>query len=132
MADATVTRATRDDALTLANDATVEPPMRVGTFAAPRALAIIWGGFAVALLGFLAFGTVRIGAGNWIGSRLPVREIWARFTGYLVDEGAGTMLVAAVTAAAVLAIAGAGLALWVAFGLEDAAPGPPPDDAGGQ
>jgi hypothetical protein len=80
------------------------------------------------LAAFLAVGSLRIGAGNWIGLRLPVRQIWARFLGYLADQGASPALVMAVVAAAAITLLGAAWALWLALALRDATPETPMDD----
>ena len=85
----------------------------------PRPLSLLWAGIVVAIIAFLVLGTVRIGAGNWIGLRLPVRRIWARFTTYLVEEGASGAMVVGVAAAALLALLGSAVVLWLAFALRD-------------
>jgi hypothetical protein len=74
----------------------------------------------MALLGFLALGSVRIGAGNWIGRRMPIRDIWSRFLEYLADQGASPVLVVAVTAALAVAAVATGFTLWLALALRDA------------
>jgi hypothetical protein len=51
--------------------------------------------------------------------RLPVRRIWARFTTYLVEEGASGAMVVGVTAVALLALLGSAVVLWLAFALRD-------------
>ena len=91
---------------------------------------ILWAGLVVATGGFLAFGTLRIGAGNWIGRRMPVLEIWSRFLDFLADHGASGMLIFIVTAAAVAALVIAAVALWLALALRDAPPEPAADIGG--
>jgi hypothetical protein len=83
---------------------------------------ILWAGLVLATGGFLMTGTLRIGAGNWIGRRMPVREIWSRFVGFLTEHGASGTLILFVTAAAILALLVAALALWLALALRDAPP----------
>jgi hypothetical protein len=51
--------------------------------------------------------------------RLPVRRIWARFTTYLVEEGASGAMVAGVATVALLALLGSAVVLWLAFALRD-------------
>lgn len=130
MADATVSQGRRDDPLPLAKEpASVAPRLR--TFAS-RPLAILWAGIVAAIVIFLAFGTVRIGAGNWIGLRMPVRRIWTHFTRFLLDEGASTAMIAGVTAAAIASLLGAAVILWLAFAVRDDRGEPASDDAPGQ
>ena len=74
-----------------------------------------WAGLVLASAGFLVTGRLRIGAGNWIGRRMPAREIWSRFIDFLSDHGASGSLVLFVSAAAVVALLLAVLALWLAF-----------------
>jgi hypothetical protein len=88
---------------------------------------IVWAGSVLATVGFLAFGTLRIGAGNWIGRRMPVRVVWSRFLDFLTDLGASGPLIFLVTAAAVATLVVAAIALWLALGLRDAQPTPPAD-----
>ena len=87
-----------------------------------RSLMILWAGLVLMTGGFLVTGRLRIGAGNWIGRRMPVREIWSRFVDFLVDHGASGSMVLLVTAAAILALLVAALALWLALALRDAPP----------
>jgi hypothetical protein len=82
----------------------------------------------VALAAFLVFGSLRIGAGNWIGRRMPVHEVWTRFLGYLADQGASAPLVMAVVAAAAATLIVAACHLWLAFSLQDERPQAPVDD----
>jgi hypothetical protein len=131
MADLTVPQ-TRGDGLGAPElgitPATVERALPVGN----RLLLVLWAFIVAALAVFLVFGSVRIGAGNWIGRRMPIREIWARFLGFLADQGASPALVVLVTAAAAIALVAAGYVVWLAFALHDA-PAPVPDgDATGK
>jgi hypothetical protein len=93
-----------------------------------RPLLVLWAVIVAALAVFLAFGSVSVGAGNWIGRRMPVREIWARFLSFLADQGASPALIVLVTAAAAIALVTASYVVWLAFALRDA-PAPVPDDA---
>jgi hypothetical protein len=118
VADATVTQGRREESLPISE----EPAPTVGTrvrAVVPRPLLLLWAGIVVAIIVFLVFGTVRIAAGDWIGLRLPVRRIWARFTTYLVEEGATGAMVVGVTAVALLALLGSAVVLWLAFALRD-------------
>jgi hypothetical protein len=90
--------------------------------ALPRSLIILWAGLVLATAGFLVAGRLRIGAGNWIGRRMPAREIWSKFVGFLTDHGASGPLVLLVSAAAVVALVIAAVAIWLALGLRDAPP----------
>lgn len=78
---------------------------------------------------FLLAGSVRIGAGNWIGRRMSIRQVWARFLDYVADLGASPAIVAVVVAAAVIALGAAAYALWLAFDLKDASTSEPSNDA---
>jgi hypothetical protein len=118
VADVTVARAQREEMRTLPT-APAEPIAR--SFPAlPRWLMILWAGSVLATVGFLAFGTLRIGAGNWIGRRMPVHVIWSRFLDFLTDLGAPGPLIFIVAAAAIVALALSAVALWLALGLRDA------------
>ena len=88
----------------------------------PRSLMILWAGIVLVTGGFLVTGTVRIGAGNWIGRRMPVREIWSRFLSFLTDLGASGPLILLVTAAAIVSLLVAALAFWLALALRDTPP----------
>ena len=124
MADVTVARAGREELLTLPKEMPAET-VRRSLPALPRSLMILWAGLVLATAGFLVTGRLRIGAGNWIGRRMPAREIWSRFVGFLTDHGASGPVVLLVTAAAVAALVIAALSFWLALGLRDA----PPDSA---
>ena len=126
MADITVGRAQREETRTLAAGAPAEPVAR--SFPAlSRLLMVLWAGSVLATVGFLAFGTLRVGAGNWIGRRMPVRVIWSRFIEFLTDMGASGPLIFLVAAAAVATLIIAAVALWLALGLRNAPPEPAAD-----
>jgi ABC-type sulfate transport system permease component len=86
----------------------------------------------LAIAGFILLGSLRVGAGNWMGRQMPVREIWSRYVGYLTDQGASTALVVAVTAAAVVALIAAAVGLGLALGLRDDPGGPLADESVGK
>jgi hypothetical protein len=96
-----------------------------------RPLVFLWAVLVLGAAAFLIFGSLRIGAGSRIGRRMPVREIWSRFLGYLADHGASSALLIAVSGAAVVALIAAAIALWLAFALEDKHPDPPADESAG-
>jgi hypothetical protein len=121
VADVTVARAGREELLTLPKEVPAET-VRRSLPALPRSLMILWAGLVLATAGFLVFGRLRIGAGNLIGRRMPAREIWSRFVGFLTDHGASAPLVLLVTAAAVVALVIAAFSLWLVLGLQDAPP----------
>src|SRR5919107_3000915 len=81
VADVTVARAQREEMLTLPAEAPAERVARPFP-ALPRSLMILWAGLVLATGGFLVIGRLRIGAGNWIGRRMPAREIWSRFVAF--------------------------------------------------
>ena len=121
MADVTVARPQRDDVLT--GQAEAPKSAEAPSFPSlPWPLIVLWAGFVVGTLAFLLFGSLLIGAGNRLGRRVPVRQIWSQFLGYLVDHGATPAIVVAVSAAAGLAFIAAGIALWFAFSLKDQQP----------
>jgi hypothetical protein len=121
VADVTVARAEREEMLTLPAEAPAERVARPFP-ALPRSLMILWAGLVLATGGFLAIGRLRIGAGNWIGRRMPAREIWSRFLDFLTDHGVSGPLILIVTAAAIAALVIAALAFWLALALRDAPP----------
>jgi hypothetical protein len=121
VADVTVARAQREEMLTLPAEAPAEVVARPFP-ALTRSLMILWAGLVLATGGFLVTGRLRIGAGNWIGRRIPAREIWARFLDFLTDHGASGPLILIVTAAAIVALVIAALAFWLALALRDAPP----------
>lgn len=124
MADVTVDRAQREEMLTLPAETPANEVARPFP-ALPRSLMILWAGLVLATGGFLVTGRLRIGAGNWIGRRMPAREVWSRYLDFLTDHGASGSLIPIVTAAAILALVIAALAFWLALALRDA----PPDSA---
>jgi hypothetical protein len=121
VADVTVARTQREELLTLPADAPAE--RRARPFPAlPRSLMILWAALVLVTGGFLVAARLRIGAGHWIGRRLPAREIWSRFLGFLTEHGASGPLIFIVTAAAIAALVIAALVLWLALALRDAPP----------
>ena len=121
MADVTVARAGREELLTLPKEMPAET-VRRSLPALHRSLMILWAGLVLVTAGFLVTGRLKIGAGNWIGRRMPAREIWSRFVGFLTEHGASGPVVLLVTAAAVVALVIAALSFWLALELRDAPP----------
>jgi len=121
VADVTVARAKREELLRLPAEAPPERGARPFP-ALPRSLMILWAGLVLVTGGFLVAGRLRIGAGHLIGRRLPPREVWSRFLGFLTEHGASGSLILIVTAAAIVALVIAALALWLALALRDAPP----------
>jgi ABC-type spermidine/putrescine transport system permease subunit I len=121
VADVTVARAQREELLPLPAEAPAKAPAR-SLPALPRSLMILWAGMVLATAGFLVAGRLRIGAGNWIGRRMPAREIWSRYVDFLTDHGASGTLVFVVTAAAIATLVIAAFAFWLALALKDAPP----------
>ncbi|MCC2629657.1 MAG: hypothetical protein K0S14_3307 [Thermomicrobiales bacterium] len=121
MADVTVARAQREEMVRLPAEAPAGEVARLFP-ALPRSLIVLWAGLVVATGGFLVTGRLRIGAGNWIGRRMPAREIWSRFLDFLADHGASGPLIPIVTAAAIASLLIAALAFWLALALRDAPP----------
>jgi hypothetical protein len=118
VADVSVARAQREEMLPLA----AERPAKAAAWSfpvLPRSLMILWAGMVLVTGGFLLTGTIRIGAGNWIGRRMPVPEIWSRFLSFLTDLGASGPLILLVTAAAIISLLVAALAFWLALALRD-------------
>ncbi|MDF3016807.1 MAG: hypothetical protein K0R44_2032 [Thermomicrobiales bacterium] len=121
MANVTVARAQREEMVRLPAEAPAGEVARLFP-ALPRSLIVLWAGLVVATGGFLVTGRLRIGAGNWIGRRMPAREIWSRFLDFLADHGASGPLIPIVTAAAIASLLIAALAFWLALALRDAPP----------
>jgi hypothetical protein len=117
VADATVPRTRQDDGLSLPEE--LETARLPWLSRLPRRLAALWFALVVLLGVFLAVGTVQIGAGNWIGRRMRISQIWARFTEFLADKGFSGWAIGLVTVAAFVAIIGCAYLLWLAFALQD-------------
>jgi hypothetical protein len=94
-------------------------------------LFAFWVALVLGTAAFLILGSLRIGAGSRINRRMPIREIWSRFLGYLTDQGASPALLIGVSAIAGVALITAAIALWLAFSLEDNHPAPPADESAG-
>ena len=129
MADVTVPRARHDGPLALPEEPKTETAAHAD-LALSRPLVLLWVTMVAALLAYLLFGTVRFGAGNWIGRRMPLREVWTRFLEYLTNQGTSPAVILAVTAAAGITAVGIGCALWLALGLRDFPSEQPVDDQG--
>ncbi len=118
MAEATAPGTRSDDAIVLPMETTVGVTAPA-LLAHKRVRFIIWAGFALFIVGFLSLGTVRVGAGNWIGRRMSIVRIWQHFVDFLADKGAAAPLIAGVAVVALFAVLGAIYLLWLAFGLRD-------------
>lgn len=90
-----------------------------------------WVAFTVGLAWFIYAGSVRVGAGHWLGQRLRVQVIWSRFLGFLADHGANSVVVGMVVLMAVLTLLGSLFLLWWALGQRNGEAEPPmaPDTA---
>ena len=86
----------------------------------PVALAVGWLLFTVGLAWFILAGSVRVGAGHWLGQRLRVRLIWTRFLDFLADHGANPVLVGLVSLTAVTTLLGSLALLWWVMGQRNA------------
>jgi len=95
-----------------------------------RILLALWLLIVAATAVYLVAGTARVGAGFWIGRRMPVRVIWASFLGWLADQGASPLLVTAIAGTAFISLALMAVVLWSAFTLRDAPPSLAPEDTG--
>lgn len=86
-----------------------------------RSLAPVvgWLAFAVGLVWFIYAGSVRVGAGHWLGQRLRVRVIWTRFLDFLADHGANSLMVGLVVFIAALTLLGGLALLWWTLGLRN-------------
>jgi hypothetical protein len=121
VADVTVARTQREEMVTLTGEAPAQTVAR--SFPSlPRSLLILWAGLVLVTAGFLVIGRLRIGAGNWIGRRMPPRDIWSRFIDFLTDHGASGPLILLVSAAAIVTLLVAALAFWLALALRDVPP----------
>jgi hypothetical protein len=85
----------------------------------PLGHVIGWLVFSVGVIAFIFAGTVRVGAGHWLGQRLRVRVIWSRFMDFLADHGANTVAVGLVALMAVLTLLGSLALLWWVLGLRN-------------
>ena len=96
-----------------------------------RGRVLLWLGFVIGTVAFLALGSIQIGAGDWFDQRLHVRDIWSRFLRYLVDQGATPGIIFVVSAGAVITLIGAAYALWLALAVKDQGAGLTSDDPHG-
>jgi hypothetical protein len=128
VANATVPRPRSQDSLPLAGEPRV-PGVASRRLPLPLGLMALWAAIVLAIALFLLIGTVRVGAGNWLGRQLSVAEIWSRFLGYLANQGASPLIVAAVVAVTGLSLLTAAVLLWLAIGLRDQPPDAPPDSS---
>jgi hypothetical protein len=129
VAEAAAPRTVREESRLQAEPAAL--PSVISVPVVSRILLALWILIVAAVAVYLVAGTARVGAGFWIGRRMPVRVIWADFLGWLVHQGASPLLVAAVVATAAISLALMAAVLWFAFTLRDAPASVAPDDAGG-
>ena len=96
-----------------------------------RALALSagWLVFSVGLAWFIYAGSVRVGAGHWLGQRLRVRVIWTRFLAFLADQGANSLMVGLVVIMALVTLLGSLAVLWWVLGQRDDGEPPVAPDA---
>ena len=87
MADVTVARAQREELLTLPTEVPAET-VRRSLPALPRSLMILWAGLVLATAGLPGIRKAEDRRWNLMGRRMPAREIWSRFVGFLTDHGA--------------------------------------------
>ena len=90
-----------------------------------------WGAFTIGLAWFIYAGSVRVGAGHWLGQRLRVQVIWSRFLAFLADHGANSVMVGLVVLMAILTLLGSLVLLWWVLGQRNDEAEPPvaPDAA---
>lgn len=95
-----------------------------------RAAFALWllmvGGF----IGFVAAGTVTLGAGSRQGDEARVVDVWRRFFAALPDVGNATLLVIVVAGAIAAVLALSALGLWLALTASDRAAGSPTGEHG--
>lgn len=89
------------------------------------ALTAGWLVFALGLAWFVYAGSVRVGAGHWLGQRLRVRVIWARFLDFLADHGANPLMIGLVVLTALLTLLGSLVLLWWVLAQRNSDPEPP-------
>lgn len=105
-----------------------EAQRRVHT-ALPLRLLALWLLLSAAILGFIALGSVRIGAGNWTGQRMRISRIWANFLEYLGQQGASPLVTGVVVALAIVSVLGGCCLIWSAMAVRDEPVQTVPEDA---
>jgi hypothetical protein len=130
VAEAAAPRAVREESRLPAEPVTLPSVSSVPV--ASRVLLALWVLIVAAIAVYLVAGTARVGAGLWIGRRMPVRVIWANFLGWLADQGASPLLITAIVAVTAISLALMAALLWLAFNLRDAASPVALDDQGGK
>ena len=118
MAEATAPGTHSDEAIVLSPETTIHATSPA-LLQHKRMLFVLWAAFALFIAGFLGFGMVRVGAGNWSGRRLSVVRIWQYFVDFLADKGANAPIIATVAIVALFAVLSTIYLLWLAFGLQD-------------
>jgi hypothetical protein len=118
VANAAVPRARREESFELPE----ETVRRAAVPKLPRQswlLALFWTLFAVVLIGFLLFGSVRIGAGNWAGRQMRTTLIWQRFVSFLQEQGASAPVISVVVLMLAVAVIGGVCLVWLAARVQD-------------
>ena len=123
MIEATTARATEDSRVSPPASLRAEHSLR--GLRRPLTLTAGWLLFTIGLAWFIYAGSVRVGAGHWLGQRLRVRVIWSRFLNFLPDHGANALMVGLVAFMAVVTLLGSLTLLWWVLGLRAGATDPP-------
>ncbi len=110
------TAAPADDETRVGSPASLPVDHPARTIRLPLLLAAGWLLFSSGLAWFLLAGSVRVGAGHWLGQRLRVRLVWSRFLDFLADHGANALIVGLVALTAVTTILGSLALLWWVLG----------------
>ena len=111
--------ATAHDESQVAQQATVQHERRARFLRMSPGLAAGWLVFTIGLAWFIYAGSVRVGAGHWLGQRLRVRVIWSRFLDFLADHGANSLMVGLVVFIAAITLLGSLALLWKVLGLRE-------------
>jgi hypothetical protein len=123
VAEAAAPRAIREESRLGAEPVALSEPAALPSVSSDsvvsRVLLALWVLIVAAVAVYLVAGTARVGAGIWIGRRMPVRVIWADFLRWLAVQGASPLLVAAIVATAAISLALMAAVVWVAFTLHD-------------
>ena len=125
MAEATVPRTRRQESIAHAE----KKRQRVsvpGNWRLRPDLLTIWVALVIGAGVFVRFGTVEIGAGNWLGRAFGVREIWSRFPAYLTIQGFSQNVITLIVAALGLACLGSAVLLWLSLALRNDSQDPQP------
>jgi hypothetical protein len=118
VANAAVPRARREDGFEIPDEAVRNAAIP----ALPRKtwlLALLWAIIAALLFGYLFFGSVRIGAGNWTGRRMRITQIWPSFVSFLEEQGASAPVISVVALMLAVALIGGIALVWLAMRLQN-------------